>query len=396
MNVVIAALSAPVQMNGVSRHGGNLARALLSTSAVSRVHFLAGEWQKDMFRSTLAGLDARLHVHWISLRDANLSRLIWYYRELPHIAAQLETDVVHLTFPAPTAIAAYHCPTVLSLHDLYPFDIPRNFGVLKSAVARHIIRQCIRRVDAIACVSSSTRMELRRQFPRAARKSVVIPNVVEFRTTAAAGSGPEPLRGRRFILCVAQHRSNKNIPLAIQVFEQLQRERIMPMESRLVVVGIPGPETQKIEETTHRLRLSGRVLLYSGLSEADLRWCYENCDALLAPSTMEGFGLPVAEGMLAGCRVVCSDIPAFREIGGRACRYVPWGGDPAAAYVQAIRESLSVPRSRGGCLPRLSPAFVGQQYAELYNGLACSPMLEFGMLSQPEPVPDQPVSTRPQ
>ncbi len=396
MNVIIAALSAPVRMNGVSRHGGNLARALLNTSTITSVHFLAGEWQKEMFKNALAGTDSRLHVHWIPLRDANVSRLIWYYRELPHIAEQLEADVVHLTFPAPTALAAYHCPTVLSLHDLYPFDIPRNFGIVKSAVARYIIRQCIWRVDAIACVSSITRTELKRYFPRAARKSIVIPNVVEFRAPAAAGGSLDQLKSRKFILCVAQHRSNKNIPLAIQVFEQLLRERTVPMDARLVVVGIPGPETQKIEEMIRGLRLCSRVVLYSGLTDAEVRWCYENCEILLAPSTMEGFGLPVAEGMLAGCRIVCSDIPAFRELGGKDCWYVKWTNDPAAAYVEAIRKALAVPRPRGGCLPRLSPAFVGQQYVELYSSLVCSPMSEFDMLSQPESLTDRPVSTRPQ
>jgi len=138
------------------------------------------------------------------------------------------------------------------------------------------------------------------------------------------------------------------------------------------------------------------VLLYSGLSDAEVRWCYENCDVLLAPSTMEGFGLPVAEGMLAGCRIVCSDIPAFCEIGGKACRYVAWTGDPAGAYVEAVREVMSAPRPRSVCLPRLSPAFVGQQYIELYSSLACSPISEFDMLSQPESAANRPMGARPQ
>ncbi len=36
----------------------------------------------------------------------------------------------------------------------------------------------------------------------------------------------------------------------------------------------------------------------------------------MVPSSMEGFGLPIVEGLVCGSRVVCSDIPAFREIGG--------------------------------------------------------------------------------
>lgn len=373
MNVVIAAISAPAHMNGVSRHGANLARALLSTTDISEVHFLAGAWQKDMFRSALGASDARLHTHWISLRDANLSRLFWYYRELPCIADQLEADIVHLTFPAPVPPVGYSCPVVLTLHDLYPFDIPRNFGMIKSAVARHTIAQCIRRVDAITCVSAVTRNNLIGRFPTEAHKAQVVHNFAEFRGPATMTGNIEPLKDRRFLLCVAQHRSNKNIPLAIRVFEGLLARKIFPADARMVVVGIPGPETQKIEEEIRNARLSHKVLLLSGLSEAELRWCYHGCDLLLAPSSTEGFGAPVAEALLAGARVVCSDIPAFREVGGDACHYVPWTQDQVNAYIEAVRDVLGSAPPRSIVPLQLTAAFIGDLYARLYWDLACSP-----------------------
>src|SRR5581483_3541112 len=109
----------PVHLNGVSRHAMNLTRALLSTGEVNRVHFVAGAWQKSMFCASLPMADSRLHTHWVSLRDANVSRLLWYRRELPEICIQLEADLVHLTYPAPLAARGFRCPVVLSLHDLY-------------------------------------------------------------------------------------------------------------------------------------------------------------------------------------------------------------------------------------------------------------------------------------
>src|SRR5579871_1393790 len=121
MNVLISALSAPSQLNGVSRHGANLVRALLSTSEVSTIHFLGGSWQRVMFDDVLPGDDSRLHKHWINLSDANFHRLLWYLRELPKIAGQLRANLVHLTYPVPISKESYPCPTVLSLHDLYPF-----------------------------------------------------------------------------------------------------------------------------------------------------------------------------------------------------------------------------------------------------------------------------------
>lgn len=378
MNVVIAAMSAPANMNGVSRHGINLARALLTTRGISCVHFLAGEWQKEMFRNGLATQDPRLHAHWISLPDTNMSRLLWYYRELPQIAGQLQADIVHLTFPMPIGAESFSCPVVLSLHDLYPFDIPRNLGLVRSAIARHTIRQCIRKVDVVACVSGGTQAQVRRYFKAQAAKSVVVPNVVEFRVPGATGRLPERLKGHPFVLCVAQHRANKGVPLAIKIFARLLRDGVLPVEARLMIVGIPGPETKRIEREIRESKLGSKAVLTSGLSDAELRWCYENCEVLLAPSSIEGFGLPIAEGMLSGSRIVCADIPAFREIGEKYCHFAPMNDDAVGEYVRAVQSALASPRPRCMRLPGLSPAEVGAAYAGIYEALARSPRAEFG------------------
>ena len=385
MNVVIAAMSAPVDMNGVSRHGVNLVRALLTTRTVTSIHFVAGEWQKEMYKHGLSGLDGRLHTHWVTLADANMSRLLWYYRELPHIAEQLRADVVQLTFPAPTGPKAYSSPVVLSLHDLYPFDIPRNFGFLRSELARRIIGQCVRRVDAVTCVSAGTHTQLLKYFKSQAAKSVVVPNIVEFRVPSAPGNIGEQLKGHPFVLCVAQHRANKGVPLSVQVFARLLKEGVLPVEARLLVVGIPGPETEKIHMKIREFKLGGKVLLVSGLTDAELRWCYESCAVLLAPSTIEGFGMPIAEGMLSGTRIVCSDIPAFREIGEGYCHFISSIHD-AAAYAQAIRLAVSCPRPQCERLSRHSPPAVGAEFARLYEVLVRSPRAELNSAHRVNPL----------
>lgn len=384
MKVVIAALSAPAQQNGVSRHAINLVRALLCQQSVTAIHLLAGTWQSELFRNALLHADERLHMHWFSLPDVNLTRLFWYLRKLLLIAGQLEADVIHLTYPAPIPSRAVRCPIVLSLHDLYPFEVPNNFGVLKSILARKTVERCIRNADAIACVSKSTRDQLAERFPVEARKAVVIPNLVDSDMPSSPASEPVLLRGRSFILCVAQHRRNKNVPLAISVFEKAIRTGVLPTGTGLVVVGIRGPDTVKIQSRIRELNMQGKVLLWSGIPEAELRWCYENCALLLAPSTTEGFGFPIVEGILAGCRIVCSDIPAFREVGGDRCRYVPPGGDAIEGYTAAIREALEQPKPRPTMLPHFSAAIVGRQYSELYQSLFCSRLPEFGILHPPE------------
>ena len=57
------------------------------------------------------------------------------------------------------------------------------------------------------------------------------------------------------------------------------------------------------------------------MSDEELANLYRNALALVAPSLMEGFGLPVLEAMSLTCLVLASDIPSFREVANDAVIY---------------------------------------------------------------------------
>jgi glycosyltransferase involved in cell wall biosynthesis len=259
---------------------------------------------------------------------------------------------------------------VVSLHDLYPFDVPENFGRFRSSVTRAIMRQCIQRVDGIACVSESTRSRLKSWFPALSQKAETIYNVVAPVRRPHEGRMGNSRDERPFVLCVAQHRSNKNVPLAIRIFERVLQQRMLPHYAQLRIVGIPGPETRVICDEIKERRLERNVVMLSGLSDAELYRCYDDCRLLLAPSKTEGFGLPVAEAMLSGCPVVCSDIPAFREIGGDMCHYVAWGDGLLKRFASAVNDALRMPRPAPVLLPQFSSRVIGQKYAAFYERIA--------------------------
>jgi glycosyltransferase involved in cell wall biosynthesis len=370
MRLIISALSAPSDLNGVSRHAANIVKGLLSWPDAPEIHFLGGAWQKEMYSRAIGRTHSRLRFHWLPIRHRTLDRVRWYYHELPTLARRLEADLVHLAYTMPMRKNAFNCPILVSLHDLYPFDIPQNFGFLKGAVNRQLMQQCLRKVSAIACVSSSTRNRLSHWFgPILSRKAVTIPNAVEPHADVSP-SGPCGLRNeQRFLLCIAQHRRNKNIPLVVRIFERLTRNGVIPRETKLLIVGISGPETPKVKAQIYRSKLDCNVILASGMTDPELQWCYRNCRLLLAPSSIEGFGLPVAEALLAGSPLVCSDIPAFREVGAERCRYIKFGDQMLIEYENAIREALAEPRPSPISLPHLLPKAIARQYMNLYHKL---------------------------
>src|SRR5262249_33711357 len=89
-----------------------------------------------------------------------------------------------------------------------------------------------------------------------------------------------------------------------------------------------------------RNRLSGPpgghplAIEHNGLPDRAVTDLLAGARALVMPSFAEGFGLPVAEALALGTPVICSDIPALREVG----RGGPEHLDPAdpAAWCEAL------------------------------------------------------------
>lgn len=371
MRIVIAAVGLSEHLSGVTRHAVNMARCLLTNAEVSVVYMVVATWQSESMRSAVHNPDPRLQIREVSLGKSLASRSIWYWSHLPILAAQLKADIVHLATPVMVNGGAFPCPTAVTLHDLYPFDIPDNFGgPLKVLFNRMTLKQSLGAVDAIACVSENTAHRLGSYTSqRVQEKAVTIYNCVE-PGPAMAAVGPIPdWDDNPFLLCVAQHRRNKNVVFAMQVFQRLLLEGVIGPTAQLVVVGIEGPETERIYRFISESGLSSQIVLIRGIDDAELQWCYGHCRLLLAPSTIEGFGLPIVEGMLHGCRIVCSDIPVFREIGGDYCHYASLQPPAEDAFVDAIRKALESAPSRASGTDRFSGKRIGDAYLQLYRRL---------------------------
>jgi glycosyltransferase involved in cell wall biosynthesis len=68
--------------------------------------------------------------------------------------------------------------------------------------------------------------------------------------------------------------------------------------------------------------LRGYVEERSRASDEELAALLTGARALVLPSFAEGFGLPLAEALALGVPALCSDIAAFREVGGDVPDYI--------------------------------------------------------------------------
>jgi glycosyltransferase involved in cell wall biosynthesis len=365
MNLLITAISSATGPSGICRHAYNLARCAAGREEASQITLALGKWQELYFRNSFDLKAIRANIISVDVSNDAYARNIWYLRELPKLVDEVAADIVHLSFPVPIRRSALRCPVVVSLHDLYPYDEPNNFGFPKVFFNRVFLQQCLKEVDCIACVSETTLSRLKVRLPRFAhRKSVVVHNCV----TIGYSEPVLPAGSRyKFALMVAQHRANKNILPALEAFEELLRQKKIATQASLLLVGNHGPETAAIISFIKQRALEANVELIDGVSDGELRWLYANCEFLMAASSLEGFGLSVAEGLFCGSRIVCSDIPAFREVGGDACHYFDLHAKSgSSSIVEAICNALAEPARPAKRLERFLLDNVAREYGALY------------------------------
>jgi glycosyltransferase involved in cell wall biosynthesis len=191
------------------------------------------------------------------------------------------------------------------------------------------------------------------------------------------------LDGRPFLLAVGQHRNNKNLVLLINAFAKLLARGGPSRDMYLLIVGGEGPETSRLKSVISQLSLQQRVHFKTSVTDPELSWLYANCVLFIAPSTTEGFGMPVIEALQCGCRVVCSDIPVFREIAGAACHHFDLqAACPVTALADTVCTALRDQSRQPEMLDRFSAQKIGAQYVSLYAHLLGASSVHTDVTSQ--------------
>jgi phosphatidylinositol alpha-mannosyltransferase len=99
--------------------------------------------------------------------------------------------------------------------------------------------------------------------------------------------------------------------------------------AELIVIGPEGTDRSNV-------RFAGR-----GTDETKATWLQSSAIFVAPNLGGESFGMVVAEGMAAGCAVVASDLPAFRQVTAGTARLTPPGqARPlAAALIEVLANS---------------------------------------------------------
>lgn len=203
-------------------------------------------------------------------------------------------------------------PSVLTIHDLRPIELPETLGRAHGAYLRARFGPSVRQASVITTPSAFVRetvIELLGADPDRV-------HVVSAPLFIPAQSGSARMSAaRRSFLYPAITNPHKNHRTLLTAFAKVVAARD---DAVLVLTGAPGSADGAVTRTIEELGLTPHVRRLGRVSPEKLEASFRESAALVYPSTYEGFGLPLAEAMTLGCPVIASDRTALPEVLGGA------------------------------------------------------------------------------
>ncbi len=144
-----------------------------------------------------------------------------------------------------------------------------------------------------------------------------------------------------YVLFVSTLEPRKNVIGVIEAYSEAVNRGYL---GHLILVGRWGWRTETIKQALEDSPVADKILHLDYVERHELAGLYTMADALLFPSWLEGFGLPLLESMACGTPVITSNRSAMPEVGGDAAICI----DPAdaSAIASALLDLVGDPARR--------------------------------------------------
>ncbi|UWU23548.1 glycosyltransferase family 4 protein (plasmid) [Rhizobium sp. CB3060] len=233
---------------------------------------------------------------------------------------------------------------VSCLYDTIPLQFPGFCSPIMPPIFSAWFQTALSYSTAFVCISKAVADELIAlleaiQFPREMKIGYWHLGADFAEKDVATEIDPVRENKRPNFLMVGTLEPRKGHTVALAAFERLWAEGL---DVGLTIVGKPGWGVEHLVRRIEGHSEYGRRLFWhNGISDSQLQGEYARCDALLATSYAEGFGLPIVEAGHFGKSVIASDIPVFREVTARGqnCQFFTAGSPEALA--DAVRSFLA-------------------------------------------------------
>jgi len=220
----------------------------------------------------------------------------------------------------------------LVFYDMIPITHPLLFEPLVTERFRRWLEKSIENVDFYIAISETTRKQISSYIKEACPDGGKTPQCDSFPLGSVIEMVDKHGLIREELRAIFTESQNNNVFLAIGTIEPRKNHKYL-LDSfeilwrkypdiRLCILGRIGWSCERIIQRIRSHKQYGRSLfMFNDCSDTELDYAYSRSKALITPSVIEGFGLPIIEALFYRLPVLASNIPIYREVGKDFCSY---------------------------------------------------------------------------
>ncbi|MCD6528591.1 glycosyltransferase family 4 protein [bacterium] len=230
-------------------------------------------------------------------------------------------DIFHS--PVINLPSAYESRTIITVHDLAIFRLPRLYPPKLVEERKKKFPQVIKQADKIIAVSQSTKNDLQKLFKVPNSKIKVIYNGLDarfFRRNKPAEikrvKNKYHIQGN-YILFLSRLEKRKNCEKIIKSFVRFKNKNKKYSQYKLVMAGKCPRRFKKTKDKIVKslpIKYAKEIIFPGYIDSDDINALYQGATIFLFPSLYEGFGLPIIEAMSKGVPVITSNNSSMSEI----------------------------------------------------------------------------------
>lgn len=243
----------------------------------------------------------------------------------PKVAGKIYLNVGHTGLNAAGLVdwlAARALRPVFLIHDLIPITHPQYCRAGEAARHAARMRNALAAADGFIVNSADTGRALTgfarslglEPAPTLVAHLGIEPLAAPASAVAFTESAKAAPTDRPYFLCLGTIEARKNHILLLRAWKGLRRT-LGANTPDLVLIGQRGWEAQDtfdlLDSESHD---HGRIVELARCTDGELATWLDDAEALLMPSHVEGYGLPVLEALSRGTPVIATDLAVYREL----------------------------------------------------------------------------------
>ncbi|MFM7511727.1 MAG: glycosyltransferase family 4 protein [Bacteroidota bacterium] len=312
---------------------------------------------------------------------------LWRTKSCVIQLAQQNVQLYHgLSHEIPLGLKKKGIASVVTMHDLIFERYPKQYQWTDRKIYRAKFKYALKHADRVIAISEQTKRDLIEYYQADPAKI----RVCYQSCNPAFGEVIEEAEKERirikynlpshFLLSVGSIIERKNLLAVCKAMALQHKEERLP----LVVIGNGGDYKKKVKNFLAQNGLTQQVIFLSDhptnkkdpafLTAKDLPGIYQNAAGLLYPSTFEGFGIPVLEGLFSRIPVITSDQSCLPEAGGPGAFYVdPYKPEQIAAQLHLISNNKEMVKQKIEAgwqhAQQFTPLLTASRVMQVYNEL---------------------------